>query len=106
MTDNTNNKIELQININDLAHAVENVLKMSPNALFRNPLPNIIAECVTNAGDMIRSTVDKLTKEYIESDEFAQRIKQVYREALMNEAARLGRNAARAAVNAKDKTNE
>lgn len=95
-------KIELQLNAEDLAASVQHILAHSRNTLIRNPLPAIVAECVTNNADLIRSTVDKVTREFLGSAEFAQRIRQVYRDAMLGEAARMGRNAARAAVNAKE----
>lgn len=95
-------KIDLQLNVDDIAAAVRDILSKSSNALSRNPLPSIIAECITNQGDLIRATVDKVTREFIGSDEFARRVRQVYRDAMLGEATRMGVNAARAAVNARE----
>lgn len=97
-------KIEIQLDTADLSESIKKIFNSSSNSLTRNPLAAILAECITNAGDSIRQTIDRVTREFIESEEFSNRIKQIYKDAFNSEAARLGRNAARAVVNSKENT--
>ena len=84
----------------ELADAVCKVLTRSNGPLSGNPLPALIAKAIDEQADSIRTRVQNITQEFVASNEFAQRIRAVYRDALLGEAARLGRNAAKAAVNA------
>lgn len=84
-----------------LAASVQKILVAPSNHMLGNPLATIVADAITAAAPALRTRIDNVTREFVASDEFAKRIRQVYRDALLGEASRMGRNAARAAVNAK-----
>ena len=92
--------IMIRIAHDDLADAISKVLTRSGGALSGSPLPALIATAIQQQAEIIRTRVLNITQEFIASDEFAKHIHTVYRDALIGEAARMGRNAARAAVNA------
>lgn len=84
----------------ELAKAVATLLTRSGGTLSANPLAGLIAKAIEAEAESIATRVRNITQEFVASNEFAQRIRAVYRDALLGEAARMGRNAARAAVNA------
>lgn len=94
--------ITIRISHDDLAEAVARILSRSGSSLHGNPLPGLLAQAIEAEADSIRTRVRNVTQEFVASDEFAKRIRAVYRDALLGEAARMGRNAARAAVNAQE----
>lgn len=81
--------ITLTIRGEDLAAAVTKILSREPSALGGNPLAKLVVDALT---------------EFVASDEFARSIRAIYRDALRGEASRMGVNAARAAVNAKEES--
>lgn len=85
-----------------LSAAVTQVLARIDSSLHPNPLVRLIAAAIQAEADSIGTRVRNITQEFVASDEFAKRIKAVYRDALLGEAARMGRNAARAMVNAQE----
>jgi hypothetical protein len=96
--------ITIRISSEDLADAVCKVLTRT-GTFAANPLPNLIAKAIDEQAVSILTRVQNITQEFVSSNEFAQRIRAVYRDALLGEAARMGRNAARAAVNAPEVNN-
>jgi len=98
----TQQDITLHLSVTALVEALHQILMRPSNLLGGNPLCQIVAKAVTDAAPRIASVVNGITTEFVASDEFARRIRQVYRDALLGEASRMGVNAARAAVNAKE----
>ena len=94
--------ITIRIAHDDLAEAITKVLGRAGSSLHSNPLPGLIAQAIEAEADSIRTLVRNITQELVASDQFAKRIRGVYCDALLGEAARMGRNAARAAVNAQE----
>lgn len=96
--------ITIRLPVETIVSSVQAILSLAPNSLGGNPLCAIIANAIKESAPQITKTVQRVTSEFVASEEFAKRIRQVYRDALIGEASRMGVNAARAAMNAKEAT--
>ena len=90
--------IKIEIDFDTLTTGICRMLSAKINALHGNPLAKSVEEGLIAAGPTIRARVDKIIAEFTDSDEFARRVRQVYRDAVLGEAARIGKGAARAIV--------
>lgn len=97
-----NTNITIALNTQDLGDAVAKIITRDSRHLGGSPLPQLVADAITKQSAAISATVDRIVAEFTGSDEFARQIRAIYRDALCGEAARMGRNAAKAAINAKE----
>lgn len=90
--------IKIELDIDTLTAGICRMLSANASTLHGNPLTKCVADGLIAAGPTIRARVDKIIAEFTDSDEFARRVRQVYRDAVLGEAARIGKGAARAIV--------
>jgi len=90
------NQITIVLNVEELTACVQKLL--SQTSLHANPLAKILATAVQDAAPRISERVMKTLDDWLTSQEFERRMREVYRDAFLGEASRLGRNAARAVV--------
>ena len=90
--------IKIELDIDTLTASICRILSASSAALHGNPLAKCVSDGLTAAGPAIRARVDRIIAEFTDSDEFARRVRQVYRDAVIGEAARIGKGAARAII--------
>lgn len=94
--------IVIKLSVDDLTASINKILCRDSSILSGNPLAHIVVDAIKEASPRIAQVVRNITAEFVASDEFAKKIRAIYREAICGEASRMGVNAARAAVNAKD----
>lgn len=92
--------ITIKIDSETLAECVRKVLSAAPNILGGNPLAKVIAKALEDSAPTIHAKVQSVLREFVASPELERNMRAIYRDALHGEAARMGRNAARAMVNA------
>ena len=96
------NKIAIELDVDALSAAIAKQLVVEPGHFAKNPLTKIVADAIIAKAELLAKTINDIAAGFIASEEFARRIRGIYRDALCGEAARMGRNAARVAINAKD----
>lgn len=94
----------MNINLDDtkLAEAVQKVLSSASHGFTSNPLVGILADAVKANASHIGLRVEQQVREWVDSPEFARQMRAAFRSATIAEAERLARQAARAAVMARE----
>lgn len=93
--------IKIEIDPVALAAAVQRVLEARPGAFTPNPMAVAIVKAIAEAEPAIAAKVRGILAAFVVSPDLEQRMLAIFRDALHGEAARMGRNAARALVNEK-----
>ncbi len=93
--------ITVKIEVEAVAQCVQRILSLGPSSLGGNPLAKIVAESIADAAPAIRTKVQSILAAFVASPEMERNLRAIYRDAMYGEAARMGRNAARAMVTAK-----
>lgn len=92
--------IHIEIDLSNLGETIKRILQ-GGDAFTKNPLATIAAKAIEQSKPAIEAVVKRIAAEFVASDDLANTVRSIYRDALHGEAARMGRNAARAIVNAK-----
>jgi hypothetical protein len=95
-----NNKIEILLDSQELADAIQKVLSRT-NSIGVNPLSALMVESINEAAPRIKAKLTQILNDFISSESFEKKLREVYKDAFIGEAARMGRNAAKAIINEK-----